>query len=146
MTAAAMPPSFHHLGLAVRSPKRARAFLESLGYAIGEPVHDPLQGVHLAMAEHSAMPRVEIVWTTSAGDSPSPLDAYLRASEGLVYHLCYEVDDAELTLETFRKAGSAIRCVAPSKPAVLFGGRHVSFHLVAGVGLIELLDRAETPS
>lgn len=138
MTSPPSPPTFHHMGLAVRAPKRARAFLEALGYAVGAAVRDDRQGVHLAMAEHPSMPRVEIVWPT---ETSGPLDAYLRSTSELVYHVCYEVDDEASALDRFRGAGAAIRCVSPSTPAVLFSGRRVSFHLVAGVGLVELLER-----
>jgi methylmalonyl-CoA/ethylmalonyl-CoA epimerase len=135
--------AFHHMGLAVRSPKRARAFLETLGYAIEEAVRDDVQGVHLAMAEHPRMPRVELVWPT---ESSGPLDAYLRSAPELVYHVCYEVDDAERAIARFKEAGSTVRCVCPPVPAVLFQGREVSFYLVAGIGLVELLARSKEPS
>jgi hypothetical protein len=128
--------SFHHLGLAVRAPKRARAFLEAIGYMVGETVRDDLQGVHLAMAEHRSMPRVEIVWPS---ETSGPLEAWLRSASELVYHVCYEVSDREAALATWRAVGSTIREVSPPKPAVLFAGRTVSFHLVAGIGLVELL-------
>ena len=130
--------SFHHLGLAVRGPKRARAFLEAIGYSVGSTVRDDLQGVHLAMAEHPSMPRVEIVWPTEEG---GPLEAWLRSAPELVYHVCYEVSDRQSALDTWKNAGAAIREVSPPKPAVLFEGRSVSFHLVAGIGLVELLER-----
>ena len=131
-------PTFHHLGLATRSPRRAEAFLVAMGYAPGANARDDLQAVNLAMFEHPAMPRVEVVWPT---ESKGPLEAYLHASEGLVYHVCYEVDAVEQVLGPARAAGSLVRTVSPPTPAVLFGGKAVSFHVIAGVGLVELLER-----
>lgn len=133
-----IPAAFHHLGLATRSPRRAEAFLASMGYVGGERARDDLQEVNLALFDHTSMPRVEIVWPT---ENAGPLEPFLRSTEGLVYHVCYEVDDVEQVLGPARASGAAVRTVSPPTPAVLFGGRKVSFHLVAGVGLIELLER-----
>ncbi len=131
--------AFHHLGLAVQNETRARNFLGGLGYEIGETVHDPRQRVRLAMATHPAMPRVELVSPDVAG---GPLEGLLRTRDALVYHVCYEAQDAEGALAALRDEVGAVRCVSPAQPAVLFGGRRVSFHIVAGVGLIEVLDAA----
>lgn len=130
---------FHHLGLAVRVPDRATAFLQALGYTIGPRVRDALQNVHLSLCEHPTMPRVEVVWPT---ETEGPLTSILRVSAELVYHMCYETDDVEGTIRAMGRLVGAVRCVSPPKPAVLFGGRRVSFYLVPGVGLVELLERA----
>ena len=34
----------------------------------------------------------------------------------------------------------SVRSISPPKEAVLFGGKRVSFYLVEGVGLIEIID------
>lgn len=129
---------FHHLGLAVRSAEKARRFLAALGYQLGDTMRDEEQNVLLSLCTHPSMPAVEVVSPT---ETAGPLAAMLQRNAELVYHLCWEVDDAELALSAIRRAVGAVRCVVPSKPAVLFGGRRVSFHMVAGVGLVELLDR-----
>ena len=53
---------FHHLGLAVRRPQEAVAFLSAMGYRTGESVLDPVQNVHLMMCAHETEPEVEIIW------------------------------------------------------------------------------------
>jgi len=131
-------PAFHHLGLAARSPSHAARFLASMGYAVGEAVRDPEQNVHLALATHPAMPTVEVVTPT---ETEGPLEAVLRASAELAYHVCFEVDGADAQVAAWRAARCRVACVSPPKPAVLFGGRRVSFWTVGGFGLVELLER-----
>jgi methylmalonyl-CoA/ethylmalonyl-CoA epimerase len=83
------------------------------------------------------MPAVEVVLRAGAD---SPLDAILRRTDAQIYHVCYEVDDFEDALRRLRSDGHRPLCVVPRTPAVLFGGRLVSFHYVGGFGLVELLE------
>jgi methylmalonyl-CoA/ethylmalonyl-CoA epimerase len=133
--------AFHHLGLAAKDPEAAAHFLTGLGYRIGQTIYDPLQNVRLAMCAHDQMPDVEII---APADGPGPLDKLLAAQkEGLVYHMCYTSSDLDRTLEALEQDGQfAAYSISPPKEAVLFGGKRVSFYLVEGVGLIEIIDEA----
>jgi len=129
---------FHHLGLAVRRPQEAVAFLSAMGYRTGESVLDPVQNVHLMMCAHETEPEVEIIWPS---DTKGPLDGMLqRHVAGIIYHVCYVTDDLAAALAGMEKAGLRALCVSPPKPAPLFGGRPVSFYNVIGIGLIEILE------
>ena len=132
---------FHHLGLAVREPAKATNFLVALGYRIGERVFDPHQNVNLIMCDHDAMPAVEII---CPGDTPGPVDKLTdKHRDGLVYHMCFETDSLASTLAAIKeKSAFWMVCAQPPKPAVLFGGKPVSFYVVSGVGLIEIIDNA----
>ena len=69
----------------------------------------------------------------------------LRAKrEGLVYHMCYRSRRPGSIIGSPRRAMAAchVYCVSPPKEAVLFGGKRVSFYLIEGVGLIEIIDEA----
>ena len=129
---------FHHLGLAVAEPTAAVAFLEGLGYSIGEMVFDEIQNVFLIFSSSRAQPSVEIIWP---GPKPGPLDKMIQKHPaGLVYHICYSSDDLEASLSSLAAAGLRAMCIAPPKPAVLFSGRHVSFYQIAGIGLVEIIE------
>jgi hypothetical protein len=57
------------------------------------------------------------------------------------YHLCYEiVGETAAALDALRADGTRVVTVVAPVPAVLFGGRKVSFHTVRGFGLLELLE------
>jgi len=128
---------FHHLGLAVKKPDKARAFLAGLGYQIGPSVYDPLQEVNLLLCTSETSPDVELVYPT---DREGPLSSILKYQDQLIYHLCYTSEDTEQSISAIESEGFRTLVAAPKKPAVLFGGLQVSFYLVSGFGLIELLE------
>ncbi len=133
--------SFHHFGLAAREPEVALKALRALGYACGETVFDPEQNVRLAMCTHPAMPSVEVI--SPGSDGKTPVDRLIaKHGGGIVYHLCYTTADLEASLAAIEAAGLHVTCVAPPTPAVLFGGERVSFYLLDGVGLIEIIESA----
>jgi len=130
--------SFHHLGLAVKDDRHALIMLEQLGYTVCERVHDPLRNVYVRMCSSPSHPAVEIV--QPGEDGRSPVDKLISQYGELIYHTCYETPDLSETLSMIQKAG--LRCIPLSErgPAVLFGGRHVSFYKIPGWGIIELLE------
>jgi hypothetical protein len=128
--------AFHHFGLAVSAPEEAFLYLASLGYSEGNSVFDPLQRVNLAMRHHALMPDVEVIWP---GDGPSPIDNLVKRTGSMIYHLCYTCPDPAAALSALEAAGLETVLVSPPTPAILFGGRHVSFHHISGFGLIEML-------
>jgi len=139
---------FHHFGLAVRQPDSAFCYLRSLGYRDGLQVFDPLQRVNVTMRYHSEMPNVEVIWP---GDGPSPIDNLLKRSNNLIYHLCYSTDDPQGALAAMAEVGLEVLPLSGPTPAILFGGREVSFYGVNNFGLIELIhgepgEPAEAPT
>ena len=129
---------FHHLGLAVRKPEPAMAFLAAQGYRIGETLFDQEQNVNAAIGTHETEPAVEIIWP---GHTPGPIDRLVqRHAAGIIYHLCYETKDLAGALAGLELAGLNVICVSPPKPAPLFGGRRVSFYNLVGIGLVEILE------
>jgi len=135
---------FHHLGLAVRRPDDAVRFLRGLGYEIGEPVFDPEQNTNLIMCRHRAMPDTEIIYP---GRAKSAVDGLAKLHPGgIVYHVCYVTADLAATLARLEQDGLRAVCVAPPVPAVLFGGRRVSFYQIVGIGLCEILEDPEFSS
>ena len=133
---------FDHLGLATRDAVVSLNFLRGLGYDTPEAVHDPLQSANLVYCTHCAMPSVEVIY---AGDDAGPLDAILAAKPTDIYHQCYRSADRSLTLAAIKSAGFRVVLVSAPKPAVLFGGLSVSFHLVKGFGLIEIIEDPSVP-
>ena len=133
--------AFHHLGLAAKDPEAATRFLTGLGYRIGPMIFDPLQNVNAAMCAHDQMPDVEVI---SAADGEGPLDKLLSTQKtGLVYHICYTSADLDRSLDALEGDGQlSVYSISPPKKAILFGGKRVSFYLVEGIGLIEIIDEA----
>jgi methylmalonyl-CoA/ethylmalonyl-CoA epimerase len=130
--------NFHHFGLAVKKEDRALVYLKALGYRISELTFDPEQNVNLRMCHHATEPDVELVMP---GEGEGPLTPIFKRFDELVYHLCYEVEDLEVSLDAMDAAGLSVIPVAPPKPAILFDNRKVSFYRVRGFGTIELLEK-----
>jgi hypothetical protein len=129
---------FHHHGLALRDESMALFFLAALGYSKGERIYDPLQDVELRLCTHDTAPAVELVMP---GRNKGPLTDLLSRYDQLIYHTCYEVEDRSQSVERLQDLGLRVVDVLQPTPAILFGGRLVSFHIVIGYGVIELLDK-----
>lgn len=129
---------FHHLGLAVTKKEKAVRFTKDLGYRMGDEINDPLQNVNLIMCHSDTMPDIEII---SRLNESGPLDVILKDRSELIYHICYTSENLESSLKAIEESGNRILCVSASKPAVLFDNKIVSFYLIDGFGLIEILQR-----
>lgn len=129
--------TFHHLGLAVSHQAKALNFLKGLGYRVGEEIFDPEQNVNLVMCRSQTMPAVEIV---SPSDRPSPLDNILKQNKDLIYHCCYVTPNLKIALKNIEQDQNKFICISPPKPAILFSGKLVSFYLIRGFGIIEIIE------
>ena len=127
---------FHHFGLAVREPEEAFRYLNLLGYTEGRVEYDPLQRVNVAMRHHAEMPDVEVIWPQ---EKPSPIDGILKGRDSMIYHLCYSAPHPQAALAELERGGLQVFNVVEPRPAVLFDGAPVSFYMVSGIGLIELI-------
>lgn len=128
---------FDHLGLAVRQEDEALKFLKGLGYEIGEKVHDLLQEVNVIYCRSESCPNVEVIFPA---DEQGPLDAILKTNAELIYHTCYSTKHIERSLQLIQEQGHRVICVSPPKEAILFGHKRVSFYLIRGFGVVELLE------
>jgi methylmalonyl-CoA/ethylmalonyl-CoA epimerase len=122
--------TIHHIGIACADIEQAVAEFRTLHNITGpvEIVYDDQQNASLAFIqlENSA---VEFV-------SGTPVKTVVEKGMSY-YHVCYEVEDLERTLESYLQQGAVI--ASPPKPAVLFKGRRVAF-VQTFYGLVELLE------
>jgi len=128
---------FHHYGLAVKRFKEAIQFHNTLGYSCGEIVIDNLQYVELVLCSSPHYPSVELVMPF--GDN-SPINSFLKKNNEIIYHICYEINIADISIDQFF-SGNRYICVSEPKPAILFNNRLVSFYYINNVGLIEILEK-----
>ncbi len=101
------------------------------------PFDDPIQNVRVcfvgtAVGEFT----VELV-APLPGATRTPIDRILeKGNTG--YHVCYEVDDIEQTLERYTSAGCAL--ISGPVPAVAFESRRIAWVLTPTRNLVELLE------
>jgi len=133
----------HHFGLGAKDEAATCTVLRTLGYSVVRRIRDELQKTDLVWCTRAAEPPVEVVLPI---DDAGPLKAVLAQQGTSFYHLCFECDGTlEDALSHLREQGTRIVTVREPLPAILFGGRRVSFHMAQGFGLIELLEGAEVP-
>lgn len=122
---------FHHLGIACKNLDQELESIRSLHevVSVSEIVFDPEQNARLCMIGTAEGLNIELI----AGGQVENL-VKKRIS---YYHVCYETDDLEAEIESFRDKGAFV--VSDPKPAILFQGKRVAFLLVS-YGLIELVE------
>lgn len=128
---------FHHYGLALSKEDEALKLLLAMGFTAGQKVYDPLQNVHVRLLTHANKPTVEFIMP---GEGGSPIEALIKKHNEMFYHSCYETANLDQTLSGLEALGLRVVCLSERKPAVLFGGRHVSFYKVFGFGILEFLE------
>lgn len=122
----------HHIGIATKnieeSLKKYEFFFNIKRKS--EIVFDQEQNSYLIFLETNEGLNVEFI----SGEKVANI-----VEKGIYYyHLCYEVDDIELTIERFNKKGAII--ISPPKPAKLFNNRKVAF-VYASDGIVEFLEK-----
>lgn len=131
--------TLHHLGVVVASISAvAEEFSASMSASWdGQIIHDPLQQVRVAFFRpfDTRNPVFELV---EPGAEDSPVTNFLSKRVGL-HHVCYEIDDLELSLKVARLSGFFI--VSNPKPATAFGGRRIAWVTSKQRLLMEFLER-----
>ncbi len=132
-----------HIGYAVIDMGAARRVFSVLGYGFSEEVIDDRRNVTVCMAEnvHGGV-KVELL--APVPGRRTPIDGYLKAMGSTPYHLCYKVDDMEMSVARLQETGFTLLC----EPAlsVPLGG-DVCFLYSMEIGMIELIEhRIEKPA
>jgi methylmalonyl-CoA/ethylmalonyl-CoA epimerase len=126
---------FHHLGVACRDLDAEERVWTSLGYVRErDDFEDPRQQIRGRFLIGPG-PRLELLVGTPGS---KVLDPWL--SRGIrIYHQAFEVPDLRASISAL--AESRARVVVDPVPAVAFGGREISFLLLANGSMIELIER-----
>jgi hypothetical protein len=98
-------------------------------------VIDPVQGVRIQFMEMGDGSLLELL---EPFGEKSPVQRHLQKGGGL-YHLCFEVDDLDITLQRFRDTGEAVVVCEPV-PAPAIDNRRVAFVVTTSRDLIEFVE------
>lgn len=92
----------HHYGFATKSIDKSLKEFEKIGYtATSEKIIDPIQGVELLFIGNDTSHLIELVSPLDKNDSP--VTKILQKNGASLYHICYEVEDLDVTIEDFKK-------------------------------------------
>lgn len=136
------PLRFHHVGLAVHNIESACAELRHLGYgARSQRYVDARQGIDILLLDGPApgWPSLELIQPHREDSAVSGL---LAKHGAMPYHLCFEVGAVREAVEAHLGRGYTLVGKPFESPA--FGGRLACFLYHRHVGLIELVERADS--
>ena len=121
----------HHVGIVCKNIEKAVRYYQKLYNVleVSEIVHDDLQHADLCILKTDTGLDVEFISGKQVTN--------LQKAKITYYHLCYSVENLEEAIARFENNGSLV--VSEPKPAVLFGGKRVTF-LMTRNGLIELVE------
>lgn len=128
----------HHIAYVCENiEQKAEEFRRLLGYKIeSSPVIDENQNVRISFLVHKDGSRLELL---EPYGPKSPVRKFLEKGGGL-YHLCFEVDDLEVTLRQITSNNQAYIVKQPTAaPAI--EARRVAFVVTAGNDLIEFVEK-----
>lgn len=127
----------HHIGIVVKNIESAIPhYCETFELVtISEIFHDSIQKVSVQFLGNLNSPLLELIQPDS---SDSTVSNFLSKGGGL-YHLCFEVEDLEVTLRKARECGGII--VKGPDPATAFEHRTIAFVVFRDLGLIEYLQK-----
>ncbi|WP_412850297.1 VOC family protein [Chryseobacterium sp. PMSZPI] len=122
---------FHHVGVACKDIQEELEKIRKLHKIVEETpvVFDENQQAELCMVTVEDGLNIEFV-------SGKPVENLLKKRISY-YHICYEVDDIEKTIENLTENGGML--ISPPKEAILFNNRKVAF-LMLSYGIVELLN------
>jgi methylmalonyl-CoA/ethylmalonyl-CoA epimerase len=115
---------FHHIGIAVRNIAQTKKFYGLLGYVFSKTTYDSLQNVYLAVGTLKNAPMIELI---AKGKGACPIDKYLKRSDHVMYHVCYETHNLTQALRSVAKTAHLVR-IGNAKRAIVFGKKEVSFY------------------
>jgi methylmalonyl-CoA epimerase len=127
----------HHVAYVTRNvDQKAAQLADLLGFrTAGAPVVDTAQGVRIQFMETGDSGLLELL---EPHGEKSPVQRHLDNGGGL-FHLCFEVDDLDGTLQRLRDTGEAA-VVRDPLPAPAIDNRRVAFVVTASRDLIEFVE------
>ena len=127
---------FHHVGIACHKIEKSLPFYEAMGYSAAPVVDDTIQHVRVCFLDKEGGPRLELLEPL---DDKSPVARTLASAGVTPYHLCYEVQDIEVSIQSLRSQRFLL--VNGPVPACAMGNRRIAFLFKKDVGVVELVDR-----
>lgn len=127
---------FHHIGVATQNMLNEETVYRILGYKKeGEEFEDPIQGIRGYFMTGGG-PRIELL--EELDENSNVLTPWLR--KGIkVYHVAYEVNDIQLTIDHCVSLGSKV--IVKPVPGVAFGGREICFLMFPNLQMVELIQK-----
>lgn len=128
----------HHIGYLVQDKEAALQAFEALGYRLtADWLHDTARRIEIAFVENDGV-LVELVKPDADCEL---IGKQLRKLRNAPYHICYECEDLEQSMQALCEAGYLVTQEPLAAPAI--EGRRVAFLFGSDMGLIELVEKEQ---
>lgn len=128
--------SVNHIGYAVKNiPAVAHYYLEA-GWVMSEIYEEHVQNTKIAFLKKDGFPTIELV--SPLNETPSPVDNVIRKNGNAPYHICYNVDDIEETVEELYEEG--FNPLFMPVESVAMDNHMICYMQHKDLGLIELVE------
>ena len=125
----------HHIGYLVQNIKEAvEAYSDFGGVLLGEIIYDKDREIDIAFVKNGEV----LIEFVSPRSGSQEIGKSLMKLGNSPYHICYECDDLDTSINSFREKG----CIIVKNPqrAVAIGGKRVAFLYSENLGLFELVE------
>lgn len=124
-----------HIGYAVTNMDLAKEYFMALGFEFTENKEDELRNVNVSVGSMGRYD-IKIELLSPIAGRKSPVDGYLQKLGSTPYHICYQVDDIDVSVEKLQNIGfTLLGFTAPSVPL----GGDVVFLYSPEIGIVELI-------
>ncbi len=127
--------SFHHIGIACRDILATAKEYGHFGYKSSEIIWDDIQKVSICFLSGEGLPVIELI---SSNHEQSPVKKWLGKNGVSPYHLCFNVENIENSIEEFKKQGFVL--LGEPVEAIAIANRKIAFIYSLQTGLIELVE------
>lgn len=126
-----------HIGYAVNDIDKTARHYTNAGWTLSETYEETSQNVCVAFLTKEGFPTIELVMPNGSGKDP--VSRVLKRSGVIPYHLCYEVDDIDLAMESLYEEGF-IPLFMPVE-SVAMHGRKICYLCSLEMGTIEIVSK-----
>jgi methylmalonyl-CoA/ethylmalonyl-CoA epimerase len=128
--------SVHHIGYAVHDIEKTAEYYINADWLLSEIIIEKVQNVKIAYLSKEGFPLIELV---APIDENSPIVKTLEKSGVTPYHVCYEVDDIDETIEALYE-DHFMPLFEPIESTAM-ENRKICYLYNLNVGLIEIVNK-----
>lgn len=125
----------NHVGYLVKNIDKSIEYFNILGFHVSSEVtHDEIRKIDIVFMTNDGY-TIELV---SPYDKDSVVSNLMKYYKNCPYHICYEVDEIESSIDELQQNGFVLFEKPEVAPA--FNGRKVCFLQSARIGMVELVE------
>ena len=128
---------FHHIGYVTDSIINTSALYLQAGYRATPVIEDTIQRVKICFLTKDGLPRIELIEPI---DEQSSVNKILKKSGVAPYHVCYEVDDVNESVDELVNDLGYIPLFRPVE-AIALDNRLICYLYKKEIGFIELVNK-----